>query len=285
MTVRGLYGKLPKLPATPGYEGIGIVEAAGPGLYGKLLVGKRAAFLNGDNGNWQEQTLVNARQVVPLSSAVPLEQGAMFFVNPTTAYAMTREVLRVPPGAWLVQTAAGSSLGRMVIRLGKRFGFRTLCIVRRKEQAEELRSLGADATIAADVQDLSVELQRITGGEGIRYAVDCVGGKTASALVENLGPGGRLLLYGTLSGEPITFGSRSLMTPGASIEGFWLARWMPSLSLLRRISIVRTVGSLIKEGVLLSEVGRSYSLDQISDAVVEAERVAKGGKVLLRIGS
>ena len=44
-TVRGLYGKLPRLPATPGYEGIGVVEAAGPGLYGRLLVGKRAAFL------------------------------------------------------------------------------------------------------------------------------------------------------------------------------------------------------------------------------------------------
>ena len=45
MTIRGVYGKQPKLPCTPGYEGVGIVEASGGGLLGKLLVGKRVALL------------------------------------------------------------------------------------------------------------------------------------------------------------------------------------------------------------------------------------------------
>lgn len=56
MTVRGVYGKLPNLPCTPGYEGVGVVEASGGGLLGKFLVGKRVALLNGINGNWQEKT-------------------------------------------------------------------------------------------------------------------------------------------------------------------------------------------------------------------------------------
>ena len=47
MTIRGVYGKQPHLPCTPGYEGVGIVEASGGGLLGKMLVGKRVALLNG----------------------------------------------------------------------------------------------------------------------------------------------------------------------------------------------------------------------------------------------
>src|SRR5438132_8658236 len=148
LTVRGQYARLPKLPSTPGFEGVGIVESAGRGLWGRFLVGKRVAALSSPTGSWAELALVSARQAIPLSDALPLEQAAMFFVNPATAYIMTRRVLAVPAGEWLLQTAAGSALGRMVIRLGKRFGFRTINVIRRPEQAAELKALGADVIIA-----------------------------------------------------------------------------------------------------------------------------------------
>ena len=94
------------------------------------------AVLNSNGGNWQENVVLPARQLVPLPDDIADEQAAMFFVNPATALAMTQHVLRVPPGAWLLQTAAASTLGRMVIRLGQHFGFRTINVVRRSEQAE-----------------------------------------------------------------------------------------------------------------------------------------------------
>src|SRR6266480_301952 len=54
LVVRGLYGVLPKLPATPGFEGVGVVDKAGPGLLGRLAQGKRVTVINGDGGNWAE---------------------------------------------------------------------------------------------------------------------------------------------------------------------------------------------------------------------------------------
>src|SRR5260370_16123081 len=54
LVVRGLYGVLPRLPATPGLEGVGIVDLAGPGLLGQLVMGKRVAAINGAGGNWPE---------------------------------------------------------------------------------------------------------------------------------------------------------------------------------------------------------------------------------------
>ncbi|MGH7129654.1 MAG: alcohol dehydrogenase catalytic domain-containing protein, partial [Planctomycetaceae bacterium] len=117
MFIRGTYGRSTPLPATPGFEGVGVVED-GRGFLARRLIGRRVAVLNRQNGNWCERTVVPATQAVPLPEDIPIEQAASFFVNPATAYAMTRQVLRVPRGEWLLQTAAGSALGRMVIALG-----------------------------------------------------------------------------------------------------------------------------------------------------------------------
>lgn len=288
MTVRGIYGKLPSLPATPGFEGVGIVEASGGGLLGRMLVGKRVAVLNGDTGNWCEQTVVPAKQAIPLSREIPIEQAAMFFVNPATAYIMTQKVLKLRAGDWLLQTAAGSALGQMVIRLGKEFGFRTLNVVRREAQVEELKKLGGDAVVAFDPArqesaDLRAAVQEKTGGTGVSAVIDPVGGATGSAALNCLADGGRMIVYGTLSAEPLSFSPRELMTPGTSIEGFWLARWMMRQKLVGKLRLVRDITRLMQAGVLVSEVGETFPLEEIRSAVTKAEEVGRGGKVLLRI--
>jgi NADPH:quinone reductase-like Zn-dependent oxidoreductase len=290
MTVRGEYGLLPELPATPGYEGVGIVEAAGGGFLANYFRGKRVAVLNRRGGDWADYAVLPAKQVIPLAGDLLLEQAAMFFVNPATAYIMTREVLRIPRGAWLLQTAAGSSLGRMVIRLGRHFGFRTLNVVRRREQVAELQALGGDAVIAFDpARDaagmLHEEVLQITGGRGVPFAIDPVGGGAGSAMIGCLATGGHMLVYGTLSGEPLTFSSRALMTPAATLHGFWLARWMQPLGLVAKLKLVRRVTALIRAGVLTSEVGEAFPLEEIAAAVRTAEQPARGGKVLLRIAA
>src|SRR5438105_3939415 len=172
--VRGVYGRVPALPATPGFEGVGTIDAVGPGwlawLRG-LRPGRRVAVLNGAGGNWQEMVVIPARMAVPVPEDLPDDQVASFFVNPATALVMTRHVLRVPAGAWLLQTAAGSALGRMVIRLGRHSGFRTINVVRRRAQADELRRAGGDAAIATDEEDLEQRVREITGGAGVRFAL------------------------------------------------------------------------------------------------------------------
>ncbi len=288
MTVRGIYGQRPNLPATPGYEGVGVVEKAGSGLLGRLLVGRRVAVLNKSGGNWADQAVVPANQCVPLPSDLPIEQAAMFFVNPVTAYVMTQRVLAVPAGEWLLQSAAGSSLGQMVIRLARHTGFKTINIVRRAEQADELRKIGSDEVVVFngeedDPASLVDQVMRVTNGQGVRYAIDPVGGRTGTAMTRCLRDGGRMLVYGTLSGDPIELDSRDLLTYTASIEGFWLAKWMASAGLPRRLATVRAVTRLMKAGVLVNDVGESFSLDRVTDAVRHSEAKARGGKAWIRI--
>ncbi len=285
--VRGQYGRRPTLPASAGFEGAGVIDAVGPGLLRHVLglkPGRRVAVLNGEGGNWQEQVLVPARRAVPVPAELSDEQAATFFVNPASALVMTRHVLRVPPGAWLLQTAAGSVLGRMVLRLGKHFGFHTINVVRRREQAEELLRAGGDAVVCTADESITDRVQALTKGAGVPFAIDAVGGSTGSEVAQALGHGGRMLVYGTLSGEPLSVDPRTLMVGQKRIEGFWLSEWASGQRPLKMLRLFRQVGGLLREGVLGSDVRAAFPLDQVREAVKQAQQPGGHGKVLLRLG-
>jgi NADPH:quinone reductase-like Zn-dependent oxidoreductase len=286
LVVRGEYGKLPTLPATPGFEGVGVVDQSGGGLLALvrgLKPGKRVAVLGAGGGNWAEYVVVPARAAVPLPDDIPDEQAATFFVNPASAVVMTRHVLNVPPGEWLLQTAAGSALGRMVIRLGKHVGFRTINVVRRREQAEELQRAGADAVINTAEESIPQRVRALTEGRGVKYAIDAVGGETGTGVIQALGAGGRMLVYGTLSREPMTLDPRLLMVGGKSVEGFWLSEWVRGQRPPTMLRLFGTIRGLMRAGVLTSEVGATFPLDEVQKAAAQAGQPGRQGKVLLRL--
>jgi NADPH:quinone reductase-like Zn-dependent oxidoreductase len=283
--VRGQYGSAPRLPATPGFEGVGVVEESGGGFLGWRVKGRRVAVLNGVTGNWQDQCVVPASQVVPVPDDLPDEEVASFFVNPATAWVMVKEVLRVPRGAWLLQTAAGSSLGRMIIRLCKQEGIRTLNVVRRPEQAAELRREGGDAAVSTNTEALVERVREISGDAGVRHAIDAVGGTTGSEALAALSREGRLLVYGALSGEPYTIDPRAILVGQKTMEGFWLKEWIERQGLLKKLMLVRRLVRLLRSGVLTTTVGATFSLDQAAEAVRAAEEVGRPGKIMFRIGT
>lgn len=284
MTVRGEYGRKPQLPATPGYEGVGVVEKAGRGLLGYLVRGQRVAVLNAAGGNWAERVVIPARNAVRVSRDLTDEQVATFFVNPATAYIMTRSVLRVPRDAWLLQTAAGSALGRMVIRLGRRYGFKTINVVRRREQGEELLREGGNAVVCSADTSVADEVLKLTSGQGVRYALDAVGGATCAEVIRSLGAGGRLLIYGTLASEPTCLDQRLLIVGQKRVEGFWLSEWVRAHGPLALLRLFSKVGRLIHDGVLATQVGTTFPLDEVGAAVKMAATMGRHGKVLLRLG-
>ena len=284
LTVQGRYGVLPKLPAVPGYEGVGVVDKAGPGLVGKLLVGRRVALLNQTGANWGEYVTLPAIRAIPVSSDLPDAQVASFFVNPATVLAMARHVLKIPQGAWLLQSAAGSSLGRMMIKLGKHDGFKTINIVRRREAMDELRALGADAVICSADGPIDEQVRKVVGGDGVLHAIDPVGGDTGTGVFDSLGNGGRMLVYGTLEDAPLRVDPRKMIAGRRVVEGFYLGHWAAERSKVKMLLLFREIAALIRKGVLATELGREYPLEAIGEAVQEAQEVGRRGKVLLRIG-
>lgn len=283
MYAQGRYGLTPQLPATPGFEGVGVVEANGGGILGMLRKGKRVAVVNDRIGNWGEYTVTKARQVIPVPDDLSDEQAATFFVNPATAIAMTRKVLAVAPGEWLLQNAAASALGKMVVRLGKKYGFKTLNVVRRKEAADELKALGADEVLVES--DGPIDAQVKFRGIVVKYAIDPVGGASGSQVVAALGQGGRCLVFGSLADDVVSVSPRNLIGLGVSVEGFWLGTWAKKQSIPTLLRLFRSVKAMMRDGTLTTDIAATYPMDQIADAVRHATAAGKGGKVLLRIGT
>jgi NADPH:quinone reductase-like Zn-dependent oxidoreductase len=291
--VRGHYsGVEPRFPAPVGFEGVGIVDAVGPETNG-VAVGQRVAAVNSQGGNWAEYAVLPATSSLPAPDGIPDEQVACFVINPASAILMVRHVLGVPRGEWLLQSAAGSELGRMIIRLAKRDGIHTVNVVRRREAVAELDALGADAVIVSSDGPIDEQVREIVGREGVRYAIDPVVGQTGTEMFKALHEDGRMLVYGSLTGEPIRVGEdpRDILSGRRRIEVYWLGYWLPRLDesgfyppgTSARVQLVHDIEALMRDDVLVTSPGRRYSLDDIGVAVAQAESVGRHGKVLLTV--
>jgi NADPH:quinone reductase-like Zn-dependent oxidoreductase len=115
----------------------------------------------------------------------------------TALLLVTRE-LDVQPGEWLLQTAAGSTVGRLVIQLARHLGIPTINVVRRRDAVEEIKALGGDEVICTEDEDALQRVAEIAGPAGVRKAIDCVAGHVAAQVSQGLAPGGEVVVYDTL---------------------------------------------------------------------------------------
>lgn len=278
--VRGRYGDLPALPATPGLEGMGEVESLGADV-ATVAVGRRVVPLGISPGTWAERLVVPAAALVPVPDAVSDEAAAQLVVNPLTAWILLAEELEVQPGEWLLQSAAGSTLGRVVLQLARARGFRTINVVRRAGQAQELLALGADEVIVSERDDVVERVREITGGEGASKAIDAVGGELGARMAAALAARGTLVVYGRLSQEPMPLDTGLQVFRGTIVRGFWLARWFGDASREHAQRTIGTVLGLMADGVVDPPVEARYDLADVREAVAHAERPGRAGKVIL----
>lgn len=278
--VRGRYGDLPALPATPGLEGMGEVESLAEGV-DSVAVGQRVVPLGISPGTWAERIAVPAATLLPVPDAVSDEAAAQIVVNPLTAWVLITDELEVQPGEWLLQSAAGSTLGRVVLQLARARGFRTINVVRRHEQAQELLALGADEVIVSDREGIAERVREITDGEGVAKAIDAVGGDTGAGMAAALAARGTLIAYGRLSQEPMPLDTGLQIFRGTTIRGFWLARWFGEVSREHAERAIVTVLGMMADGAIDPPVEARYDLADVREAVAHAERPGRAGKVIL----
>jgi NADPH:quinone reductase-like Zn-dependent oxidoreductase len=161
-------------PLPVGNEGAGTVIAAGPEA--ATPIGRRVALLGGSM--WADYRVADAAAVVELTDEPSTTEGAALFVNPLTALSMV-ETMRAEGRTALVHTAAASSLGRMLVRICAADGIGRVNIVRRAEQAQLLRELGAVDVVDSSQPDFTDRLTDAigeTGETGATLAFDAIGG-------------------------------------------------------------------------------------------------------------
>ena len=167
-------------PLPVGNEGAGTVVAAGPEA--QALVGRRVALFGGSM--WADYRVADAAAVVELPDDVSTAEGAALFINPLTALSMV-ETMRAEGHTALVHTAAASNLGRMLVRICAADGVGLVNVVRRSEQGEELRELGAAHVVDSSQPDFADALTEAIRETGATLAFDAIGGGSMAGEILN----------------------------------------------------------------------------------------------------
>jgi NADPH:quinone reductase len=282
--ILGQYGVKKPLPVVAGFEGSGTVVAAGAGLMGKFLSGKRVACAATESGGgtWAEYVVADARRCAPLKKSTSLEQGAMMIVNPWTAWALL-DIARCGGHRAAVHTPAARAPGRMVAKLGLRQNLPLIHIVRRAAQAEMLRGLGAPHVLDSTQPDFDKHLADLCGRLGATIAFDPVAGEMTGRVLAAMPPKSVAMVYGSLSGVPCTVDPAQLVYEEKRVEGFWTPKWVGKLSLLQKLRTAMKIQGLLATD-FATEVRARVPLEKAAEAIETYRHDMTGGKVLLLPG-
>jgi NADPH:quinone reductase-like Zn-dependent oxidoreductase len=267
---------------TPGSEGYGIVHEVGEGVT-KVQKGQRVVpiiteAITKGNGIWQEYVCLEAEYVWPIPDAITDEQAAQFVINPWTAYSMVKDLSAVPKTEYLVQTAAGSTLGKQVIALANHMNIKLINVVRRAEQKAELEALGAEEVICSAEEDVPSRVREITGGRGAWGVLDAIGGAMTQTLATCTRDGGRIFVYGMLGGPAATVNTTDLWR-GVQPQGWTLFTVL--LNPEKREACAAEVTALMSKGVIQVAKAEKYDLADFKKALARAEVVSSSVKIML----
>lgn len=280
LTIEGRYGAEPvALPCTPGTAAYGIVDAIGADVK-RLAVGD-TVLPTGFGGLWADTVVLHERMAPKAPSGANPEQAAMMRANPATALLMLTDIVQLCDGDWVLQNAANSSVGSLVIRFAKELGYRTINVVRRADVCEQLIDAGADVVIVDDGKtDLAQAIASVSDNPP-RLALDAVGGHSTAVLASALQKGGVVAVYGLLSGDDNTVSARDLVFRDISVRGFWLAEWYATAEADDIRKLHEFLTDSLRHGKIDSTVDARYPLRQIKQALAHAARAGRNGKIIL----
>lgn len=276
MTIAGQYGFKPPLPAVPGTEAVGVVEALGEGV-DHLKVGQRVA--GGASGTWAQYYVVSAAGLVPVPDSVGDETACQLISMPLSAK-MLLESLDVKPGDWIVQNAANGAVGKLVAQYGAERGIKVLGLVRRTAAVDELKALGIDNVVATDSDGWQDQARAITGGAPVLRAVDSLGGDGAAQVLSVASDGAVLVSFGAMTQRPLKISAGELLFRGITVKGFWGAK--PPVG---RDRIGELIGELVRDaaaGKLVLPIERAFGIDEVAEAARASGEPGRKGKIAIR---
>jgi trans-2-enoyl-CoA reductase len=279
--IEGKYPVRPSLPATPGFEGAGVVVDVGAEV-ANVTAGAQV-ILPHNLGTWREAVAVKASELVAVPPEIEPVQAAMLKINPMTAWRLLHDYVDLKHGDWLIQNAANSAAGRAVIQIAHDLGYKTVNIVRREELIEELRTEGGDVVLV-DGENLRDEVKNVTGGAAIPLGLNAVGGESALRLANCLASGATLVTYGAMSLQPLKIPNGLLIFKDLRFRGIWINQWYDRATMPERMEAFRSLFEMARRGLLRMKVEKAYPLSEAKAAVAHAAQGKRSGKIIFEFG-
>ena len=274
---RGQYQIKPPLPFVPGAEVAGEVVTAPAG----------SGFAPGDRvtalpllGGFAEYAVANTDLVFPIPDNISFEQGAALPFNYLTCHFGLLRRGHLEAGESVLVHGAAGGIGTSAIQIAKAFGAGHIIAVTSTDAKGEIAvAAGADEYVLASSDKGSFK-DAVKERGGVDLVVDPVGGDRFTDSLRSLKEHGRLLVIGFTGGEIPTVRVNRLLLNNISVVGVgWGAFAIGKPGYMREQW--NEIAPHVASGALTPPLGRTFSFDQVSDALLELDERRATGKVLL----
>lgn len=275
----GLY-PLPSLPATPGMEGAGVVEAVGTGVT-EVAAGDRVAYAGLPPGAYAEVRLIPSHRLVRLPDDISFRQAAAMMLQGMTARYLLHGCYPVKAGDTILMHAAAGGVGTIACQWADALGARVIGTVGSSAKAEIANAHGCQHPIVYTQTDFVEAVKDLTEGRGVDVVYDSVGQATFMKSLDCLRPMGMMVSFGQASGAVQALDLGLLAAKGS----LFLTR--PSLMTYtaRREDLLahaRDLFQMVQQGSVRVEIKQTYPLSEAAQAHRDLEnRKTTGSTVLL----
>ena len=261
------------LPATPGSEVAGTVEALGAGADG-LAVGQRVGAVLAAakvlTGGYAEYCVADAAVTVPLPDALGFDQACALLVQGLTALYLVREV--GPAGRDVLITAAGGGVGSLLVQLARHGGAASVTAAASSPAKRELAlAQGADMAVGYDQ----------LAGLAPTLIYESAGGAIFSQCFEILAPKGILVAYGALNLQSFALGVpelKRMVFGNQTFRGFAFGALIEHQAMRRDLA---ELFQMAAEGILTPVIGARYPLADAAEAHRALAARSTTGKLVL----
>src|SRR5437868_3038437 len=275
MTLQGGYPSAPKPPLIAGREFAGVQERSGKRFMGYT---QWAAFA--------ERIAAGSQLLWPVPSAWSHEQAAAFPVNYFTAYfaywqaGLLEKTARASSRRVLIHAVAGG-VGTAAVEIGKILGVEMYGTSSSDAKLAKVKELGLQHGINYKQRDYEDAIKELTQSEGVDAVFEMLGGEHTAKSVRCLRDFGRVIVYGSATGQPSLLDTRILYPKGASVHGLWLTYLSAKADLMT--NAWKQLSAWIEQGKLNPVVGHVFSFDQAAQAYRLLMEGKNFGKVVLQI--
>jgi len=275
--IEGKYPVRAELPATPGFEGAGVVAEVGANVTNIAV--DDLVILPHNIGTWRDAVAVKADELVVVPKGIEPVHAAMLKINPMTAWRLLHDYVDLKKGDWLIQNAANSAAGRAAIQIAHELGYKSVNVVRRGELTDELRAEGGDVVLV-DGENLRDEVKTATSGAPIRLGLNAVGGDSALRLANCLTSGSTLVTFGAMGLQPLKIPNGLLIFKDLRFRGIWINKWYDNATKQERMEAFQPLFEMAKRGLLKTKVEKAYPLGDAKAAVAHAAKSKRSGKII-----
>jgi NADPH:quinone reductase len=271
MTARGGYPGTPKPPLVAGREFCG-ARASGDQVMGYIQWGAFA-----------EAVAARSNLLWPVPANWSPEEGAAFPVNFFTAYFAYWKagLLDQPKRARVLIHAVAGGVGTAAVQVGKLLGVEMYGTSSSEEKITRVQKLGLQHAINYKKQDYEQAIRDLTNGEGVDVVFEMLGGEHTAKSVRCLRDFGRVIVYGSASGQRGLLDPGILYSKGASVHGLWLTYLSSNSDLMKQAW--QWLSTRAAAGHLRPVIGAEFPMEKAAEAYELLSEGKNFGKVVLKI--